>query len=88
MKNIYVLTARDCQLDSFIATAHYSNKRSALGSFETLREHLKGKYNIPASQIERWTFSDGGEHQTEILAGRYNLTLVKQNVSKEISTWI
>ncbi|MCP4520940.1 MAG: hypothetical protein GY827_04480 [Cytophagales bacterium] len=86
MKSIYVLTARDCQTDSWIATSHYSNRNAAHGSFETLREHLVEKYNV--QDIERWTFTDGGDHQTEILDSRINLTLVKQSLNKEVSEWV
>lgn len=88
MKTLFELTAHDGNTGSFIAKQFYSNKKAAIGSFKSLKEHIQEKYSIPASDVQKWTFSDGGDHQTDILGGRFNVTLVKWNVSKDVSTFI
>jgi hypothetical protein len=88
MKNIYILSAHDSSTDSFVATQHYSNLSAATGSFQELKNHLINKYNLDSNDVDRWTFSHGGAHQTEILSKRFNITLVKYNVSKETSKFL
>ena len=88
MKSIYVLTAHDGNTESFIATQHYSNLAAAQGSFEALKQHIIEKYKIDKGQVVKWTFTDGGAHRTDIIAGRFNVSLVKHNVSKNVSEWI
>jgi hypothetical protein len=88
MKSIYVLTAHDGNSDSFISTNHYSNLDAATGSFEALKQHLCQKYSIDPSNVVKWTFTDGGAHRTDIIAGRFNVSLIKWNVTKEVSSFI
>jgi hypothetical protein len=88
MKNVFELTAHDSNTGAFVAKQFYSNRKAAHGSFTELKEHLIEKYNLDPTDIKKWTFSDGGDHQTDILAGRFNVTLVIWNVSKETSTFI
>ena len=88
MKNIYILTAHDGNTNTFCATQHYSNRDAAHGSFEALKQHLLEKYSIPASQVVKWDFNTGGDNRTDILGGRFNVTLNKWSVSKDVSTFI
>lgn len=84
----YELTAHDGNTKSFIAKQFYSNKKAALGSFDTLKEHLLEKYNISPDDVQKWDYSYGGLCRTDILGGRNNLTLNMWDTSQEVSTWI
>ena len=88
MKNIYILTAHDSQLNCYIATQHYSNPTAAKGSFDALKEHLIEKYHLQGQEVVDWTFQDGGIHRTQILGKRFNVTLNHWSVSKDVSTFI
>lgn len=85
MKGTYELTVYDSVKKVFLSKFHYSNRKAALGSFIALKEHIIEKYGLRDAEIKKFTFSDGGDHQTEIIDSRYNITIVKWNVSDKVS---
>ena len=88
MKTVFELTAHDGTTDSFISKQFYSNRKAAKESFLELKLHLLEKYKLDHFDCKQWSFSHDGDHQTEILSSRFNITLVKWNVSKEVSEFI
>jgi hypothetical protein len=83
MKNVFVLTAHDSKTNSFIFTDHFSNFKAAKQSFDILKIHLLKKYSIDSNKVMKYTFIDGGEHQTDILDNRINITLNKWKLKKD-----
>jgi hypothetical protein len=88
MKTVYELTCHDGQTDSFTAKQFYSNFRAANESLDELKARMIHKHDIDKPSWERWTYTDGGKHQTWILNGRWSITLVVWNVSKDKSIFI
>jgi|TARA_R110000824_G_scaffold400342_1_gene607666 hypothetical protein len=88
MKNIYILTCYDTKINGFTATYYYSNPKSAKESFVNLTNHIIKKHELVNPKIEAWAFNTGGINKTDVIADRFNITLVKYSVNKDTSTFI
>ena len=85
MKSIFVLTCYDTKLKGFTARQHYSNGKSAIKSFDNLSEHIIKKHNLVNPTVKVWTFNTGGANKSHVINDRFNITLVKDSISKDVS---
>ena len=83
MKNLYVLTVHDSKIKGFIVTQHYSNLKAGKESFQSIKNHLIKKHNLNSDGFKLWTLGDNGVYKE-----LYNISLTKQTLQKETSTWI
>tara|TARA_R110001606_G_scaffold271294_1_gene419862 strand:- start:85 stop:351 length:267 start_codon:yes stop_codon:yes gene_type:complete len=88
MKNLYVLTVHDSKIKGFIVTQHYSNLKAGKESFQSIKNHLIKKHNLNSDGFKLWTLGDNGANRTEVYKELYNISLTKQTLQKETSTWI
>ena len=88
MKNLYVLTVHDSKINAFVVTQHYSNLKAGKESFKSIKNHLIKKHNLNSEGFKLWTLGDNGANRTEVYKELYNISLTKQTLQKESSTWI
>ena len=88
MKNLYVLTVLDAKIKAFIVTQHYSNLKAGKESFQSIKNYLIKKHNLNSEDFKLWSLSDNGANRTEVCKELYNISLTKQTLEKETSTWI
>ena len=89
MRNVYKLTSYDEKLEIITSEHFYSNLKVAKESFESLKSFLISKHELDSEKVEikKWFFSHGGANKTEIINGKFNITLTEWTLSKEASVW-
>jgi hypothetical protein len=88
MATVYELTIHDGKTKVFNAKFFYSNVVAAKKSYESLKSYYMRKHGLTDEDVEKWNYSHGGANRTEILAGRWNLSVIPHTLSKEVSVFI